>query len=238
MDMNRKRCEEMVETYFFDSGTTPATMDSPANPYATPATADPAAIPEAPPDFGWAIENRRLVVETGARLPMVDPYTGRSSETMQLREVLLPNRLPWLRFLPLVTALVFVLLGAADSWITILAPLCWGALIGYLVTLVPSLFLPKCTLFLFFQPHTIRFRTIFDRTMSILLVSWLVGGIPMSLGPAWLQVVPGILFGTWVLCLAFSIFLQRRLTCHRRKDGRFQVRGIHSRAVIELMRSQ
>ena len=77
-------------------------MDSPANPYATPATADPAAIPVAPPDFGWAIENRRLVVETGARLPMVDPYTGRASETMQLREVLLPNRLPWLRFLPLV----------------------------------------------------------------------------------------------------------------------------------------
>lgn len=173
-----------------------------------------------------------------AQFPMIDPFTGGSEDSMMLQKVPIRYRPPWLLAFPVLGALAMMTLEEGGNGEDLLFLGLAGLLLGWLVSLIAGLFFPVCTLRLFFEKRTLRMRKIGARIMAALLLTGWFGGFVLSTAPPWLQVIPAIAIGCWIIGLVAGLLLSRHLRC-RRKDGeRFEIRGFHPRALAGLTESQ
>ncbi len=208
------------------------------NPYAPPETTS-AGLPDAPESFGWELDGKRLWVESFAQFPMIDPYSGASEEVMTLNRLSVRVRPLWMT--PLKWAFIaLVLLG--------LSPLLHGVatfigVVGLIVLTIVSAWYPLTGLKVFFSSKTLRNRAIQYWVFKGSLMLAILSGLPFgrrSLLPAWLS--PGWIFtitlGIWLLGVIWQQIFERRLTCRRQMDGRFEIRGFHPKALERLAQEQ
>jgi hypothetical protein len=169
------------------------------NPYAPPSEVSSVeGIPEALHSFGWRIDNGQLWVSASSRLPVIDLFSGLTDETMMLREIEVRYRPWWLRWPPLVAAFVIPLVGylregsfSMSAAILIFAG-CW------IVTVLISLLLPKCTVRFFLTKQTLRVRKRFGFMMHFSLLMFLVGGALTPQGPSWISLIPQAFGIAWI----------------------------------------
>lgn len=210
-------------------------MMSGENPYQAPDDVSSTGLPEAPSSFGWEVIGGAVQVEKLSQLPMVDPFTGRTADTMLLQRVEVRYRPTWLlASIPFcIMALIFVFRGSGSRE-AVMAITFLGLLLGWLAYRFLGLFFPMATLHLFFEKRTIRFRKWQGRIFGILFLLFIPGGFFMSMGPAWLQKIPLISGLIWLVgTLVISIF-QRRLRCSRRVGDAYIIKGFHPAALNEL----
>lgn len=204
------------------------------NPYTPPLTAS-SGVPDAPRPYGWEVEKATVWVKQSSQLPMVDPYTGRSGETMMLQRVQVRYRPVWLSWLILPGALVGVILfGLRDPSFNLFVPGLAGMFFGWLFSYLIGLAYPFCTLRLFFEKQTLRRRSIGTAVMNILFLVGVFGESFTRSAPEWLSVIPTIAILSWIVGLVVSLGLKRRLRCDHKAGERFGIRGFHPRALTAL----
>lgn len=210
-------------------------MMSAENPYQAPEDISSTGLPEAPNSHGWVLEDGEMRVEKLSQLPMVDPFTGRTADTMLLQRVEVRYRPTWLlASIPFCIMALILVFGGSGSREVVMAITFFGLLLGWLAYKFIGLFFPVATLQVFFEKRTIRFRKWQGRIFGILFLLFIPGGFFMSMGPAWLQKIPLISGLIWLVgTLVISIF-QRRLRCSRRVGDAFVIKGFHAAALNEL----
>ncbi|MGC4012951.1 MAG: hypothetical protein QM755_00315 [Luteolibacter sp.] len=197
----------------------------PENPYASPATTT-VALPDAPPAQGWEIRDARLWVQDGAQLPMIDPYTGGTADTMKLCQLSLRLRPPWYYLLPPAGAAI----GATCYYETsALAGAATGGLTGIIACAMVLPLLPACRLRVFFLRTTVLSRRLLSAFMFLFVFGCVIS--PTTDEP-WLKAV----FGGAALILYFhSCVFQPSMRCARRRDGWFEIRGLCPAALALLI---
>lgn len=213
-----------------------APTSSEENPYAPPAEVSSVeGIPKAPKSFGWRIENGQLWVAASSRLPVIDLFSGLIDETMMLREIEVRYR-PWLlRWAPLAAALVILLAGylregsfSPSTAILIFAG-CW------IVAVLISLLLPKCTVRFFLTKQTLRIRKRFGFMMHFSLLMFLVGGALTPQGPSWISLIPQAFGIAWITGLVAGFLFHHRLSCQETHENWFHIQGIHRKAIAYMI---
>lgn len=208
-------------------------MISGDDPYAPPNTVSN-GLPVAPRSFGWEVAGNAVWVEKTAQFPMIDPYTGGSEETMMLQKVEVKYRPPWLLAFPVLGALAMFTLEEGGNWMDLAGLGLAGLLLGWLVSVFVGLFLPVCTLRLFFEKRTLRIRKNGTGIMNALLLTGLFGGLVLINAPHWIQWIPTFAFFCWGIGLLVGVTLVRRLRCHRKSGDRFVIRGFHPKALAAM----
>ena len=208
------------------------------DPYASPQSIS-AGAPDAPESFGWELVGNRVWVEKFAQFPMVDPYSGGSDEVMTMNRLTVGLRPMWqlIAFIILFCTFIATLLLPIDQRLK--APIAVGTLLILWVGVLVGMFNPSSTLNVFYGKRTVRIQTaqnLILRSLFILgnLFSWSFGNarsLSAYLEVSWL---PGTLLILWISGLIWINLIQRRLTCRRHMDGRFEIRGFHSKA-LDLM---
>ncbi len=208
------------------------------NPYAPPETTS-TGMPNAPESFGWELVGNRVWAEKIAQFPMIDPYSGESNDVMTMNRLTVRLRPNWQLALSIIlvgTFLVSLLLPIGRE----LKPsLAIGSLISLLLVVVGGMFYPVSTLNIFCVKRTVRIHAIQEyaiRTIYLLGLGLSVKirnsrSLSDFLGASW---IPMAMLVIWLLVLIWRNLLQRRLTCRRRKDGRFEIRGFHPKALDQL----
>lgn len=213
-------------------------MPNGENPYQPPAM-DAADVQVAPSSFGWETDGATLKVALTARLPMIDPFTGGTAETMMLQKIPVPYRPKWLWAFPLLGAL-----GGLAADITGLSgtfgPIAlFGAIAGWLLSKLIANQLEICTLRFFLEKETRRRRVGINRILILLLLATVASAAMNAVLPnQWFGWLPPTLFWSWLLgCLA-AILFQRRFLCRRRDGGKFIITGMHPLALQALAAEQ
>lgn len=201
------------------------------NPYAPPETTS-VGLPDAPESFGWELVGKAVWVEKFAQFPMVDPYTGQSDDVMTMNRLTVRVRPLWMSLLQ--WAFIGILLLG-------ISPLAGGiatlvGLLGLIVLAIVSALYPLTGLKVFFVARTLRNRAIqywiFKGCLMLAILSGLTLGIqrlfPKWLSPEWIFMIA---LGIWLIGLIWQHTIERRLTCRRHKDGRFEIRGFHPKAL-------
>lgn len=203
------------------------------NPYAPPRTVS-CGLPVAPAVFGWEVKGKAVNVKKTSQFPMIDPFTGSSEDPMPLQRVLVHYRPWWLLAFPLVGGSLMAVLGmrAGDSETAGLAIA--GVLLGMLISGVVGRFLPVCTLHLFFEKRTLRFRALASRVVYGLLFVAVFAGFFTSAGREWISWVQRAALVGWLLAGLANTVLSRRLRCRRRAGERFAIHGFHPKALAAL----
>jgi len=208
------------------------------NPYAPSAVDD---VAEAPASHGWEMVEGRLIVEKEATLPMIDPFTGASEDRMVLFRLAVRRRYLWPRHL----FLGGLCLSLASAWMAVgeaIAPLFEAMMaVGLLASvLIPVLSRPAWIL-VFMTRRTVRREELlkWGALVGIVLVLGLVVVVPN---------IPGISVGVvnaltvlFVVILVVAVgsrWLQRRLVYRRYVGERFEIRGLHPKALEAMMRIQ
>jgi hypothetical protein len=204
------------------------------NPYAPPETKAPGGIPDAPKDYGWNIRNGKLAVRVAAQLPMVDPFHGGSDETMMLQQIQVRHLPRWMWLIPLAGAFALPLLSGGSDMTSRVMLAIPGLLLGHIGGLVAGGFRASCSLRVFIRKKTLRNRRLHDRITLALFLLILPGALLFQLGPDWMMRIPGIAFPCWVVSLIFGMIRHRRLKCRIRRDGFFEITGVHPQAIREL----
>lgn len=187
--------------------------------------------------FGWVIEGDQVWVEKNSRFPEIDPLTGETGVPMTLNEVKVRYRPDSLMFYT--WFLIVVLSLRTNSAIPIR-----GGMLGIILALfaisVVGMFFPICTLEMY-SPKKIRgIQT--GRAIGIGAGCFLAAAIAIRIeehvmrfdyhfGAGWMPPVAVVLLILGSLWLHYS---NGRLTCRLQKDGRFEIRGFHPRA-LELL---
>lgn len=207
------------------------------NPYAAPQSA---GLPDAPESFGWELVGNRVWVERFAQFPMIDPYSGESDEVMTMNRLTVRFRPLWMSLLK--WAFIALLILGISSLMDGVATLV-GLLGLIVVAVVSALFYPLTGLKVFFSTRTLKNRAIqywaFKGCLMLAIVSGLMIGkrrlFPAWLSPDWIFMIA---LGIWLLGVIWQQIFERRLTCRRRKDGRFEIRGFHPKALDQLRNPQ
>lgn len=193
-------------------------------------------MPNAPESFGWELVGNRVWAERFAQFPMIDPYSGAVEEVMTMNRLSVRFRPLWMSLLKW-AFIALLLLGISplmDGVATLIG------LVGLIVVaIVSALFHPLTGLKVFFSARTLRNRAIqywvFKGSLMLAVLSGLTIGkrrlFPAWLSPDWIFMIA---LGIWLLGVIWQQAIQRRLTCRRRKDGRFEIRGFHPKAVAFL----
>ncbi|MGC4012950.1 MAG: hypothetical protein QM755_00310 [Luteolibacter sp.] len=197
---------------------------APDNPYATPASATPAELPDAPSSKGWQIRNGKLWVTETATLPMVDPYSGESPETMEMNRISIRYRPVWMWIFPVA--------GGVIAWIASRGSATFaGVVIGLLLRGLVSLMMPPVCCQVFFTARTLRSRRlVYWLTIGLFLFN-LIGGFFFGMADIVTPLV--FAFSGWALLgiLMWSLLIRRRMKCRRMKDGWFEIRGVNPLAL-------
>jgi hypothetical protein len=204
------------------------------NPYAPPETSDPGGIPNAPKDYGWKIRDGKLLVRVASQLPMVDPFVGGSDETMMLQELKVRHSPRWLWLLPLGGALLVPMLSNEAEWAVRAITAIPGLLLGHIVALFIGAFRASCSVRMFIRKRTLRSRRRHDRITFALFLGILPGTFLFQLGPEWMKFIPSVVFPCWLVSILFGFIRHRRLKCRIRRDGFFEITGVHPQAIREF----
>lgn len=181
------------------------------------------------------MESGRLWVAKNSRLPMVDLFSGQSDETMQLHQIDVRCRPWWLRWTPLIAALVILLAGylREGSFSPSTAILIFAG--SWIAAVLISLLLPKCTVRFFLTKQTLRIRKRFGFMMLFFLLMFFVGSALTPQGPSWLSLIPQAFGIAWITGLIAGFLFHRRLSCQKTHEGLFRLQGIHRKAIAYLI---
>jgi hypothetical protein len=193
------------------------------NPYAPPETMS-SGVPDAPESFGWELVGKKVWVEKSSQLPMVDPLSGTTNEVMTMTHLVVRQRPSWILAITwivwaflLVTMLGDLNRNLKSNFVAVGSVVC-------LVSLLIGLFFPTCSLYVFVDQKKARAR----KSIGFLIALWI--GMT-GLKPFKIHLIWGLI---WAVGLVALQFINPRLTCRRHKDGRFEIRGFHPRA-LELL---
>ena len=206
------------------------------NPYAPPQTTT-AGVPDAPRPFGWEVAGKVVMVKQTAQFPMINPFTGGTAETMMLQRVEVRYRPRWLLAFPVLGALAMLTLEKRGNWNELTGLALTGMFLGWLFSMFVGVFFPVCTLRLFFAKRTLVVRKNATRVMNALFLIGIFGGLALSMAPPWTRWIPTFAFFSWLIGLLAGATVIRRLRCHRKSEGRFEIRGFHPRALEALIES-
>jgi len=208
------------------------------NPYAAPQTVS-TGLPDAPESFGWELAGKRVWAEKFAQFPMVDPYSGESEEVMTMNRLTVRHWPLWMTVLRWICiGVIFLpLSGRIDR--DLKSAIALVGVLGLIATMIVSTFFPITGLKVFFTKRTLRMRAIQHWVVGAFFVVGILSGMKVGnsgLLPSRfpLNWISGVSFGIWILGLIWKNLILRRLTCRRRKDGHFEIRGFHSKA-LELL---
>lgn len=204
------------------------------NPYAPPESRTPGGIPDAPKDYGWKIREGKLAVRVAAQLPMVDPFHGGSDETMMMQQIQVRHRPRWMWLIPAAGAVALPLLAGGSEMTGRVILAIPGLLLGHIVGLVVGGFRASCSVRFFIRKNALRNRRLHDRTTFGLFLLLLPGSLLFQLGPDWMMRIPMVALPCWVVSLLLGMIRHRRLKCRIRRDGFFEIAGVHPQAIREL----
>lgn len=204
------------------------------NPYAPPKITSAGGIPDAPKDYGWRVLDGKLMVREAAQLPMVDPFYGGSDEAMMLQQIKIRHRPRWMWLIPLAGAIALLLLSGGSGLAGRLIMAIVGLLLGHFVGTVVGGFRASCSLRFFIRKKTLRVRRLHERITSGVFLLFFPGSWLFQLGPAWMQAIPMIALPCWVVAVLSGMILHRRLKCRNRREGYFEITGVHPHAIREL----
>lgn len=212
------------------------------NPYAPPETTS-TGVPDAPESFGWEMVGKRVWVEKFAQFPMVDPYSGKTDDVMTMNRITLRYWPAWMTVLRWISLgiILLPLSGAIEPDLKMAIAL--AGVLALIVTMIASTFFPITGLKVFFTTKTLRWRVIQHWLVSACFVVGILSGMRVERtglpsGDGQVNVVSSAGFCLWILGLIWIYVLRRRLKCRRHKDGRFEIRGIHPKALALLAREK
>jgi hypothetical protein len=209
------------------------------NPYA-PSMVDQARV--APASRGWQIVDGRLLVEQEAILPMVDLYTGETSERMTAIRLGLQRRVIWPRLLMLASMLMMFAspaLGMGDGWSVAGMLLFLAALFAWVA--VPSA-LGYVTLFVFVGQRN-HSRNLMVRWATIVLLVLMVGMVGAGANVRWVDATDAAILNffpfVWIALAVALIFIRRmrrRLYWRPAPGEKREMIGVHPKALELLQR--
>ncbi|MBC8125568.1 MAG: hypothetical protein H8M99_00260 [Gloeobacteraceae cyanobacterium ES-bin-144] len=202
------------------------------NPYATPQTLSN-EFPDAPRPFGWEVIGKVVRVKQSSQFPMIDPFTGRSADSMTLFKKMVRYRPRWLWLFPIIGGVCFLQNQSNHNTVFYVSNFLLGMLLGWLFSRIVGLFFPNCTLRLFFEKQTMRRRNAISKILSLLLLVGFFGGLALPQRMNW---IAGYSLIAWLFAHLICSSIYRGLRCSRKSDGLFEIRGFHPKALAELAR--
>lgn len=204
------------------------------NPYAPPGINDP--IRDAPRSRGWELLEGKLLVQPDAVLPMVDPFSGETAERMTMIRISLRPRVLWPRFLFFGSVGLMILAGWTGF--TELTPvLNVSVIVGLLAILWFAFSGGTVLIYVFLTAKTrTRRRLYYWIPLGTIVISYAT----MALVPRVSEIPPEVgITLVWVLLAALGAFMlarvfSRRIYFRKAAPARFEIRGLHRRAMTEL----
>lgn len=208
------------------------------NPYQPPGSTN--IVPDAPPDHGWSVNDGRLLVKDGGRLPMIDPFDGRTDDRMTLHPIKLKLTPLW-RYAAGIAAIIT--LGSSylpDEYTGyFIFPII--ALGLFILLAVNSIRSPRIRFEIFLGDITCRRMrrtkwsgTIIGLLMILTIVLPTITGQPSLLGNAPFPVLLVLLLIHVLISRPIGNFICRRKTA----DGFFEIKGVKRRPLEELRKFQ
>jgi len=204
------------------------------NPYAPPTTrGDVATLPDAPKSAGWSLAGETILARQDAQLPMVDPFTGISEDTMTLRHISIRHSPRWLHG-SLVVALACILCaGFIDLPGGLAEALGFTGAAAGLLYLVAGIFLSSVRIRVFTGRSSnlkISISAFLNTATSLTLLA-LIGSVSVGSDHPTMTKVIAILFGVHIISSIALRFRSRSLKCCRIIGGHHEIRGIHPEAL-------
>jgi hypothetical protein len=206
------------------------------NPYQAPSL-DTVGAPEVPPSFGWDTDGRRVFTARSAQLPMVDPFTGGSSETMMLQRMSIRYLPHWLWTLPVLGAF-FGLMADYINADSVGPYALLGALLGWILARLVSIPMPSVIIEFFVEKSTRRRRRFISQILLTLLLATIATALMNRFLPDKIKWLPGMLLLMWLLGSIAVIAFHRRIRCRRKIGDGFVLEGLHPRALQALLENQ
>jgi hypothetical protein len=168
---------------------------------------------------------------------MIDPYTGETAERMTLMRIALRPRVLWPRFV-FMGGFAFMILFGYLGLPGISAFMCLPWIIGFIGGAWAS-FSGSIVVHVFLTERTRRkqrsvYWILFASVLLAFVLLLVVPNLPQV--PDQLGDVTAAVWFTTVLVAILTRWLRRRLYCRKRPDRRFEMRGLHPRA-MELLES-
>jgi hypothetical protein len=207
------------------------------NPYQTPSL-DAAGVPDAPLSSGWETDGMKVRVTRTARLPMVDPYTGGTGETMMLQSISIACLPHWLWTLPVTGAFIGLMADQLETGSTVGPFTLLGAVAGWFLARLARIPLPEVRVEVFLEKSTFRKRVRISRILLTLLLAAIATTVMNGFLPGKINWLPVPMILLWLLGNVLTIALQRRIRCRRKNGDRFVLEGIHPRALSALVAEQ
>ena len=199
---------------------------------------DAAGVPDAPLSSGWETDGRKVRVTRSALLPMVDPFTGGTGETMMLQRISIACLPHWLWTFPVLGAFIGLMADLLESERTAGPIALLGALAGWFLGRLARIPLPVVQFEVFLEKPTFRRRVIISRILLALLLATLATTLANGLLPNGFKWLPFPLFLLWLLGNVSAIAMQRRIRCRRKNGDHFILEGFHPRALSALVAEQ
>ena len=204
------------------------------NPYSPPQT-NTNDLPTAPHPYGWSIHHRIVTVQSSSRLPMIDPFSGLSADSMILHRMQVRHSPYWLWFLPLIGALVlYAPRSTSLSTTSALGLLPIGALLGWIASMIFSLFRPSCMLHVFLEKQRSRAHRIRSFAMNALFLTWFLSSFISKLMPTFLLWIPKTALICWLISISINLIFKRHLRCRHMDGKQFVIKGFHPNALDAL----
>jgi hypothetical protein len=203
------------------------------NPYA-PSLVDP--VGDAPPSRGWELVDGKLLVEAGAVLPMIDPYSGDTADRMTLMRPVLRPRVLWPRYLFL-GSLGFVFLFGYLGFPAVASYFSIPILVAIIGAIGTSLIGSSVMVHVFLTRQTRRRQAL---TYWLLLGTVVLMLSLMFLAPDFSgegDWILNVIAAASLVALFAAIMIrwrQRRLYWRKGPDHRKEMKGLHPRA-LELL---
>lgn len=209
------------------------------NPYAPPTTPENGQdLPDAPLSSGWALAGDTILVWQGAQLPMVDPFTGISSDRMTLRLITINYSPSWHRAMIAASIFCFVAGGFFHLPTSVINVLFGIGGITALIYLVPATFFFKGVRLRIFTStpsnRKIRLGSVLNSASAFTLILLIALG-SFDLTHPFVLAGISMLFGFLLIAAICYRMLSRNLRCHRKIGDRHEIRGIHPDAIGVLV---
>lgn len=208
------------------------------NPYLPP-TAE-TDVPDAPQDHGWFVKDGYLLVEPDAQLPMVDLFTGETTDRMILHSMKVTRNPFWLIGLTW-TAVGLIVMSIAIgktpffALVTVTGPL---AVLAMIIAAVGAILSRSFTLQTLFTHGTSRKITLLSQAGTLLgialaCLSFVLLAVPMR-GTPRAQMALAITLAVIIVTRTLLSFCTKKLTCRRSMGPHLEIRGVHPVALERL----
>lgn len=207
------------------------------NPYEAPKSLDIDDVPTAPLSSGWRVEGKCLYVSSVCILPMIDVYSGALADRMTMHWLTVRMKPWWMVSIPVLLALLLLFLLPVVV-IGFVGLFLTGGILGLILCGVIAHFLPSCTMRAFFTRETMRRRNLIPGILFGLFVVYIIAPMFLRRPLPGLMVLPTMAGWLWLIGMIYLFFIRRRLTCRRKVGETFEIRGVHPKALRQLAEIQ